>query len=76
MKITMDTHQAFNLLLQKGFTKEQAEGLIEVVSKVHEEVATKQDLREQKKELIITLGSITCIATMIILGFLPLLIGK
>ncbi len=72
----MDTHQAFNLLLQKGFTKEQAEGLIEVFGKVHEEVATKQDLRDQKKELIITLGSITCVATGVVLGFLPLLIDK
>ena len=48
----MDTHQAFNLLLQKGFTKEQAEGLIEVVGKVHEEIATKQDLIEEKKDLL------------------------
>lgn len=37
----MDTHFAFNVLISKGFTKEQAEGLIDVVAKVHDEVSTK-----------------------------------
>jgi len=58
--------------------------LIEIVSKIHEEVATKQDLkyleRNIKSDLIIKLGGMMIfgfiISVTIILTVLPILIGK
>jgi hypothetical protein len=47
---------------------------------MHEEVATKQDLREEKKDIIIKLGGMMIAGFMstitIILTVLPLLINK
>ena len=74
MKIAIDTHHAFNLLVSKGFTREQAESLVEVVSKVHQEVATKQDLHTLEYKIIVILGGMIITATSVLIAVLPLLI--
>ena len=47
-----DTYKAVNLLKDKGFTKKQSEGIIEVIQEVTlSGVATKQDVQDVKDEL-------------------------
>lgn len=44
--ITLDTHKFILLLQEKGFSKEQAEGLIEAVQQIDaSELVTKTDLQ-------------------------------
>lgn len=44
--ITLDTHKFVQLLEKKGFTREQAEGLVEAVKEIDaSELVTKKDLQ-------------------------------
>ena len=50
--LNFDTHRVFRLLGEKGFTEEQAEGVLLAIQQVQMVgVATKQDIREVKKEI-------------------------
>ena len=55
--LTIDTHKVVSLLQQKGFTKEQAEGLVEAAREVDTtEIATKHDLELINLKLNIMAG--------------------
>ena len=50
--IHFDTHRVFRLLGEKGFTEEQAEGILSVIQEVQlVGVATKQDISDIRKEI-------------------------
>ena len=50
--ITFDTYKAVKLLRERGFKKEQAEGLLEVTKEINVAgVATKEDLVFLKQDL-------------------------
>ena len=53
-----DTHAFVKKLVASGFSEKQAEALAEEQADlVEQKLATKRDLREQKKDIIINLGS-------------------
>ena len=50
--ITLDTHKFVTLLKSKGFTAEQAEGLVEAVKEIDaSELVTKKDLQVELHKL-------------------------
>ena len=50
--ITIDTHHMVKLLLSRGYTEEQAEGLVEALEAIdYNNVATKQDIKDLRHEL-------------------------
>jgi hypothetical protein len=50
--ITFDTYKVVNMLQTKGFTKDQAEALVEAAKEIDlSEIATKGDLKDLKNEL-------------------------
>jgi len=51
--VTFDTYKAIKLLRERGFKKEQAEGLIEVTQEIDVSgITTKEDLANLKVELM------------------------
>lgn len=58
--VTFDTHKAIESLIARGYTKDQAEGVVDVIKEVEfrSEVATKTDINELEK-------SITNLATQV-----------
>ena len=79
MQITIDTLSFIKFLEEKKhFTHEQAETLVEAAveytNAVGKDIATKQDLAMQKKDIIIWLGSAIFLATGIIVGVMALMI--
>ena len=53
VSLNLDTHQVFKLLQKKGFSEEQAEGVIATIQEVTlSGVATKQDISEVRSEII------------------------
>jgi hypothetical protein len=58
MQVTFDTQTAVNLLRDAGFEEQQAQAIVTVIKNAHCELATKHDLVDLKKDLIIWLGMI------------------
>ncbi len=51
--VTFDTYKAIKLLRERGFKKEQAEGLIEITQEIDVSgITTKEDLANLKVELM------------------------
>jgi len=49
MAIIADTHKVINLLRQRGFTQQQAEGIVQVFGEIDTSfIATKSDVAEIK----------------------------
>lgn len=74
--ITFDTHKAIESLIAKGYSKEQAEGVVEVIKNVEfrTDVATKSDIAELKAQvkvlLQIVVGLVVANLANIIIGYL------
>lgn len=47
--IAIDTHKTINKLVEKGYTKEQAEGLVDALTESN--LVTKDDLNSMVKDL-------------------------
>lgn len=47
----LNTHTAVKKFVGKGFTEEQAEVMVEVISDQSDHLATKEDIREVKSEI-------------------------
>jgi len=47
----LDTHAAIKVLLSKGFTQEQAEGVVSIQQKSSNDLATKSDLALMQSEI-------------------------
>jgi hypothetical protein len=58
MQVTFDTQTAVNLLRDAGFEEQQAQAIVTVIKNAQCELATKHDLVDLKKDLIIWLGMI------------------
>ncbi len=56
--VIFDTHVAVTDLKQAGFEDIQAEAIVSVIKNSQAELATKRDLTDLKKDLIIWLGAI------------------
>ena len=63
MNVMFDTHAAVVDLQIVGFTEDEAEAIVTVLKNAQAELATKRDLADLKKDLIIWLG------TMIVFSF-------
>lgn len=72
--ISFDTHQAVNLLVQKGFTKDQAEALVEFEkSKDTSQLASKYDLEKSISNLKVWTLTMMLGQTALIVGLLKIL---
>ena len=50
--ITLDTHKALNLMVEKGIPKQQAEGIIADIQEINlEQMADKEDIAILKTEM-------------------------
>ena len=55
--LTVDTHKVITILQEKGYSKEQAEGLLEAARQVDlSELATKADQKVLETKLNLALG--------------------
>ena len=68
-----DTHKVAKTLAKAGFTEPQVEAQVEVLTEFSSELATKEDMKNLKNELIITLGSICVIAIGAVAAIVSLL---
>jgi len=65
MSVIVDTHKVHTRLIEAGFEKEKADVIVEVFSRLEDEVATKgditllrKDMEIMKKELMIQMWSV------------------
>jgi len=66
-KVFFDTLLYANKLKLAGFTLQQAEGQAEAIADMFEDrIATKDDLRELKKDIIISVGGMVAAAVTLI----------
>jgi len=76
--ITFDTHFFVKALEKKGFTETQAEGVVDMVKKVHAEatetLATKSDLMLLESRMIIKLGAMQFAMLVALGGFIKLFV--
>jgi len=82
VSLNLDTHKVFKLLQKKGFSEEQAEGVIATIQEVTlSGVATKQDIsdlrqdisdRENKYLAFLMAHTIAIIGVMVALQFIPI----
>lgn len=66
--ITVDTHKVITSLQQRGFTREQAEGLVDAVREVDlSELATKADIRviEARLNMLSVIGTGIFVAVIV-----------
>ncbi len=62
--LIVDTHRIVELLQQRGFSKDQAEGLVEAAKEVDtSELATRQDFALVNLKLNIMIGLLSFVAT-------------
>lgn len=72
--ITFDTLQYAKKLKEVGFTEQQAEIQAEAIKDlINDKLATKQDLRELRKDLIIAMGSIMAVGIGVIAALVAIL---
>lgn len=77
MEIHFNTYNLVKILKQKGFTEEQADGIIDAIVKSHENLATKQDIADTKQYIreiyyktVIAMGVISSTVAAIIISIL------
>jgi len=66
MHVTFDTMNAVRRLESKGYTRQQAEEVVEVIKDAQSELFTKKDAEIMKKDLLISLGLMIAAATSIL----------
>ena len=74
MNVSFDTQELVNELKNNGFTLEQSEAVIGVIKKAQSELATKRDLIDLKKDLIIWLGAIIFVSFGVFTGLLTYIV--
>ncbi len=72
--VTFDTQELVNELKNNGFTAEQSNAVVEVIKKAQHDLATKRDLVDLKKDLIIWLGAIIFISFGLFSGLLAYIV--
>jgi hypothetical protein len=71
--VTFDTLELVNELISKGFTQDQAQVVISVIKQAQSELATKRDLIDLKKDLIIWLGGLMALSIGVVAVLVKLL---
>lgn len=74
MNVMFDTHVAVVDLKAAGFEEIQAETIVTVIKNAQAELATKRDLVDLKKDLIIWLGTIIVLAVGAFTGLLAFIV--
>jgi hypothetical protein len=70
MEIYFNTYDLVKILKQKGFTEEQADGIVDAIVKFYENLATKKDLKEIYYKIIISMSIICSTIVGIIISVL------
>ncbi len=68
----IDTLKAQRILIERGFSESQADGIVEVVTDAEEQVATKHDLEILKDQLTLRIVGIQTAVTALLLALFGL----
>lgn len=56
--LVLNTHEAIKRLIKSGQSEESAEAIVELITDVHEQVATKSDLKILEQQITVKLYTV------------------